>query len=100
MLQPIGDHILVKPLSKEEITKGGIVLPEVAKEKPQSGEVIAVGQGKYMDGKLLSFKELGVEVGQTVMFSKYGPTEIKIDDEEYYILESHDILGVVSKSKK
>ena len=99
MLQPIGDHVLVKPHSKEETTKGGILLPDAAKEKPQTGEVIAVGHGKYQDGKLFSFKDLGVEVGQSVMFSKYGPTEIKIDDTEYYILESHDILGVVSKSK-
>lgn len=95
MLRPIGDHILVKPLSKEEVTKAGIVLPETVKEKPQQGTVLAVGSGKYIDGKLVSFTDMGINEGQTVMFTKYGPTEIKVDDEELFILESHDILGVV-----
>ncbi len=95
MLHPIGDHILVKPLDSEEMTKGGILLPDSAKEKPQTGKVIAVGQGKYHAQTLVSFKEMGVEVGGTVMFTKYGPTEVKIDNEDYYILESHDILGVI-----
>lgn len=99
MLKPIGDHILVKPTAQEETTKAGIVLPGNAQEKPQEGEVIAVGQGKYHHDKLISFKELGIEVGHTVMFSKYGPTEIKIDGVEYYILESHDILGVIETGK-
>jgi chaperonin GroES len=96
MLRPIGDHILVKPLSQEEVTKGGIVLPDSAKEKPQQGTVLAVGSGKYIDGTLVSFKDMGIEEGQTVMFTKYGPTEVKIDDEDLYILESHDVLGVVA----
>ena len=101
MLKPIGDHVLVKPAGKEETTKAGIVLPGSAQEKPQQGEVVAVGHGKYYDDTLVSFKEMGIEVGMTVMFTKYGPTEIKIDDQEYYILESHDILGVIeTKSKK
>lgn len=97
MLKPIGDHILVKPTNKEEVTKSGIVLPGSAQEKPQQGEVIAVGHGKYHDDTLVSFKEMGIEKGDVVMFSKYGPTEIKIDNEEFYILESHDILGVITK---
>jgi len=95
MLQPIGDHILVKPAAQEEMTKSGIVLPGTSKEKPQQGEVVAVGQGKYINDKLISFEDMGIKKGQTVMFSKYGPTEVKIDDTEYYILESHDILGVI-----
>lgn len=97
MLKPIGDHILVTPSAQEETTKAGIVLPGNAKEKPQEGKVIAVGQGKYHHGQLVSFKEMGIEVGQTVMFSKYGPTEVKIDGDEYYILESGDVLGVIGK---
>jgi chaperonin GroES len=97
MLQPVGDHILVKPHSQEETTKGGIVLPGSAQEKPQTGEVVAVGQGKYIGEKLVSFKEMGIEKGTSIMFSKYGPTEIKMDGTEYYILESHDILGIVKK---
>jgi chaperonin GroES len=97
MLKPIGDHILVTPSAQEEMTKAGIVLPGNAKEKPQEGKVVAVGQGKYQHGNLISFKDMGVEVGMTVMFSKYGPTEVKIDGDEYYILESHDILGVIAK---
>jgi len=96
MLRPLGDHILVQPLSKEEVTKAGIVLPDSAQQKPQEGTVLAVGTGKYIDGTLVSFKELGVEIGQVVMFTKYGPTEVKIDGKDYYILESNDILGVVA----
>jgi len=100
MLRPIGDHILVKPLEKEEVTKSGIVLPDSAQQKPQEGTVLAVGHGKYIDGKLVTFADMGVKEGQIVMFTKYGPTEIKIDNEEYYILDSNDILGVVEKAKK
>jgi chaperonin GroES len=99
MLKPIGDHILVEPLAREEVTKSGIVIPETVKEKPQQGKVIAVGSGKYYDDTLVSFKEMGIEVGQTVMFTKYGPTEVTINDQEYFILESHDILGVVEEAK-
>lgn len=97
MLKPIGDHILVKPHSQEETTKGGIVLPGSAQEKPQTGEVIAVGHGKYYSDELVSFKDMGIEKGVTVMFSKYGPTEITLDGTDYYILETHDILGIVIK---
>jgi chaperonin GroES len=102
MLKPIGDHILVQPVAREETTASGIVIPDTAKEKPQQGVVIAVGSGKYVEGTLVSFKDMGIETGMTVMFTKYGPTEVKIGDIEYYILESHDILGVIDepKSKK
>jgi chaperonin GroES len=95
MLKPIGDHILVRPLKKEEMTKSGLYLPDAAQEKQQQGTVMAVGHGKYVDGKLLSFADMGVKEGQTVMFTKYGPTEVKIDDEELYVLDSNDILGVM-----
>jgi chaperonin GroES len=97
MLRPIGDHVLVKPLSKEEVTKSGILLPDSAQQKPQEGTVLAVGHGKYVDGKLITFADMGVKEGQIVMFTKYGPTEVKIDDEDFYILDSNDILGVVEK---
>ena len=97
MLRPIGDRVLVKPLSKEEVTKAGILLPDSAQEKPQEGTVLSVGTGKFVDGKLITFKELGVSVGDVVMFTKYGPTEIKIEGEDLYVLDSGDILGIVTK---
>lgn len=90
-LKPLGDKVLVRPLAREEMTKGGIVLPDTAKEKPEEGEVLAVGPGKYIDGQL---KPLDVSVGQRVLFGKYGPTEVKIDGEELYILSESDIYGV------
>jgi chaperonin GroES len=90
--KPLGDRILVKPLQKEEMSKGGIVLPDTVKEKPQEGKVMAVGNGKYDDGKLVPVE---VKVGQTVMFTKYGPTEIKVDGEEMYVLSESDILGII-----
>jgi chaperonin GroES len=97
MLRPIGDRVLVKPLSKEEVTKSGIVLPDSAQQKPQEGTVLALGTGKFIDGKLLSFKEMGVEIGDVVMFTKYGPTEVKVEGEDLYVLDSGDILGIVEK---
>lgn len=100
MLRPIGDHVLVKPSSKEEVTKSGIVLPDTAQQKPHEGEVLAVGSGKYTDGTLVSFADMGIKVGDVVMFTKYGPTEIEVDGEELYILESHDLLGVIEKKSK
>lgn len=95
MLRPIGDHILVKPLSKEEVTKSGLILPDSAQEKPQEGTVLAVGTGKYVDDTLVSFEDMGIKKDQVVMFTKYGPTEVKVDGEDLYILESNDILGVI-----
>ena len=90
-LQPLGDRILVKPIPREEVTKGGIVLPDTAKEKPQEGKVLAVGPGKMTDdGKRIS---LDVKVGDTVIYAKYGGTEIKEDDEELIILRESDILA-------
>jgi chaperonin GroES len=90
-LQPLADRVLVKPIEKEEMTKSGIYLPDTAKEKPQEGEVIAVGPGKMSeDGKRVA---MDIKVGDTVIYAKYGGTEIKIDDEELIILRESDILA-------
>lgn len=93
-LQPIGDKILVRPLEAQDVSKGGIVLPESAKEKPQQGEVIAVGEGKYIEGKLVP---LAVKAGQKIMFTKYGGDEIKVDGEELKIITESDILAIVKE---
>ena len=94
-IRPLQDRILVKRLTEEEKTKGGIIIPDSAKEKPQEGEVIAVGNGKVLDnGTKVS---LEVKAGDRVLFSKYSGTEVKIDGEEYTIMREDDILGVVTK---
>lgn len=95
MLRPIGDHILIRPLSKEEKTKSGLFLPDAAQEKPQQGTIMALGHGKYVGDTLMTFESMGLAVGQTVMLSKYGPTEVKLDGEELSIVDSGDILGIV-----
>lgn len=100
MLRPVGDHLLVKPSEMEEMTKSGIMIAASAQQKPQEGTVLAVGTGKFIDGRLVSFEEMGVKIGDVVMFSKYGPTEVKIDGVEYFILDSGDVLGVLLPSKK
>jgi chaperonin GroES len=90
-LEPLGDRVVVRPMPKEEVTKGGIVLPDTAKEKPQEGKVIAVGPGRMTDdGKRLA---MDVKVGDIVIYAKYGGTEIKEDDEELIILRESDILA-------
>ena len=90
-LQPLGDRVVVKPIEKEEITKGGIILPDTAKEKPQEGEILAVGPGRLTeDGKRIA---IDVKVGDRVIYAKYGGTEIKIEDEELVILRETDILA-------
>ena len=91
-LKPLGDRVLVKPLEEEELSKGGIVLPDTAKEKPQKGEVLAVGEGKYIEGKLVP---LPVKKGDKILFSKYGGDEIKIEGEELKILSEADILAII-----
>lgn len=91
-VKPLGDKILVKPLEAELKSKGGIVLPESAQEKPQEGKVLAVGDGKWIEGKKVP---LDVKVGQKVLFTKYAPNEITIDGEELFILEEKDILAIV-----
>lgn len=94
-LEPLGDRVVVKPIPKEEVTKGGIVLPDTAKEKPQEGEVIAVGPGRMTeDGKRLT---MDVKVGDIVIYAKYGGTEIKEDNEELIILRESDILAKKAK---
>lgn len=92
MIKPLADRVVVKPSTAEEKTKGGIVLPDTAKDKPQEGKVIAVGPGRILDnGQRVP---LEVKEGDTVIFSKYGGTEIKIEGEEYLILRESDILAV------
>ena len=90
-LQPLGDRLVVKPVEREEKTKGGIFLPDTAKEKPQEGIVVAVGPGRMSDdGKRI---EMEVKVGDNVIYAKYGGTEIKVDDEDLIILRESDILA-------
>jgi len=90
-LKPLADRVVVKPIERETVSKGGIVLPDTAKEKPQEGKVIAVGEGRLSDdGKRLP---MDVKVGDTVIYAKYGGTEIKINDEELVILRESDILA-------
>jgi len=92
-IQPLGDRVVVKPLDRETVTKSGIVLPDTAKEKPQEGEILAVGPGKVLDnGKRTS---LEVQVGQRVLFAKYAGTEVKMENEEYLILRESDIMGII-----
>ena len=92
-IRPLQDRVIVKRIPEEEKTKGGIIIPDTAKEKPQQGKVIAVGKGKVNDdGKLVPFT---VKKGDRVLISKYGGTEIKIDDKDYLIMREEDILGVI-----
>ncbi|MDD5127967.1 MAG: co-chaperone GroES [Dehalococcoidales bacterium] len=90
-LQPLGDRVVVKPIEREEKTKSGIYLPDTAKEKPQEGEIVAVGPGRMTeDGKRIP---LDVKAGDRVIYAKYGGTEIKVDNEELVILRESDILA-------
>ena len=93
-LQPLADRIIVKPLEAEEKTKGGIVLPDTAKEKPQEGEVVAVGKGKKLeDGGV---QALEVKVGDRILYGKYSGTEVSIKDgKEYLIMREEDVLAIV-----
>jgi chaperonin GroES len=94
-LQPLADRVVVKPIEQEEKTKSGIYLPDTAKEKPQEGEVMAVGPGRLSeDGKRIA---MDIKVGDMVLYSKYGGTEVKVDDEELIILRESDILARKSK---
>jgi len=92
-LRPLADRVVVKPLSRETVTKSGIVLPDTAKEKPQEGEILAVGPGKILDNGKRTTME--VSVGQRILFAKYAGTEVKVGDEEYLILRESDIMGIV-----
>lgn len=94
-LQPLADRLVVKPIEREEVTKGGIVLPDTAKERPQEGEVVAAGPGRMTDdGKRIA---MDVKVGDIVVYAKYGGTEIKVDSEELIILRESDILAKKTK---
>ncbi len=94
-IRPLQDRIIVKRVEEEEKTKGGIIIPDTAKEKPIEGKVVAVGNGKVLeDGKV---RPLDVKAGDRVLFGKYAGTEIKIDGEEHLIMREEDILGVIEK---
>jgi chaperonin GroES len=92
-IRPLHDRVLVKRLESKEVVRGGIIIPDTAKEKPQEGEVIAVGNGKLLDnGKIAP---MNVKVGDRILFGKYSGSEVKIDDQEYLIMREDDILGVL-----
>lgn len=92
MIKPLGDRVLLKKLEAEEISKGGIILTGKAKEAPQDAEVIAVGPGEKVDGKLIPME---VEVGQKVLYAKYAGTEVKFEGQEYILISQKEILAIV-----
>ena len=92
MLRPLGDRVVIKPSPEEEVTKGGIVLPDTAKKRPQQGEVVAVGSGRLLENG--SRAEMSVKKGDTVVYSKYGGTDITVDGEELVIMDEDQILAV------
>jgi chaperonin GroES len=93
MIKPLGDRVVIKALEAEQKTKSGIVLPDTVKEKPQEGEIVAVGAGKVMEnGQRVAVE---VKVGDKVLFSKYAGTEVKVDDKDYLVLSERDILAIV-----
>lgn len=94
MLKPIGDKVIVKPKAEEEKTSGGIILPDTAKEKPQEGTVIAVGPGKVLENG--ERKPVSVKEGDTVIYSKYGGTEVTVEGEDYMILDEDSIYAIKS----
>ena len=94
-IQPLEDRVLIKPLEAEEKTKGGILLPDTAKEKPQEGKVVAVGKGKTLESGKVEAPE--VKVGDVVLYGKYSGTEITKDGEEYLFVKEEDILAVIKK---
>ena len=92
-IQPLGDRVLVQPIKEDEVSKGGIIIPDTAKEKPQEGKVVAVGTGKLDDdGKKIPFN---VKKGDKVLMPKYGGTEVKVDGKEYQIMREDDILAII-----
>jgi chaperonin GroES len=97
-LKPLHDRLIVRPAAPEEVTKGGIILPDTAKEKPQQGEVLAVGPGKYDDaGKL---QPVGVKVGDTVLYGKYSGTEVSLEGDDVLIMRESDVFAIVEKNGK
>jgi chaperonin GroES len=93
-LEPLDDRIVVKPAEEEETTVSGIVIPDTAKEKPQEGEVVAVGPGRFEEGSRVP---MDVKVGDRVLYSKYGGTEVKVRGEEHLVLSARDVLAIVKK---
>jgi len=92
-IKPLGDRVLVQPIEEKETKKGGIIIPDTAKEKPQEGKVIALGSGKVDEhGKKVAFE---VKKGDRVLIPKYGGTEVKIEDETYLLIKEEDILGII-----
>lgn len=92
-IRPLGDRVVVKPLDKEKQERGGLIIPDTAKEKPQEGEIVAAGKGKTTeDGKLIP---MDVKVGDKILYGKYSGTEIKMDGDEYLIMHQEDVLGVL-----
>ena len=98
MLRPLGDRIVVKPGKEEEVTRGGIVLPDTAKKKPREGEVLAVGPGKVLENGPRAPME--VKVGDVVVYSEYGGTTIEIGKDEYVILDEASVLAIKTEEKK
>ena len=97
-LKPLGDRVIVKPKAKEEMTKSGLVLPDTASEKPQEGSVLSVGPGRVLDnGKRV---EMEVKAGDTVLFARYGGTEIKLEGEDYLVIREADLLAVLTSNGK
>ncbi|VAX17994.1 Heat shock protein 60 family co-chaperone GroES [hydrothermal vent metagenome] len=92
-IKPLHDRVLVRPMEAKETVKGGIIIPDTAKEKPQEGKIAAVGPGKLLDDG--SYSKMSVKKGDTVIYSKYAGTEIKIDDHEYLLMREDDILGLI-----
>lgn len=95
-LRPLGDHVIIKLVEEEERTKGGIVLPDTAKERPQKGDVVAVGPGAW-DENHTKRLPIDIKVGDRIIFTKYGGTDWKIDDEKFLILRESEILAVVNR---
>lgn len=94
-IKPLGDRVVVKPLAEESKTKSGIIIPDTAKEKSHRGEIIAIGDGKYDDGKLIP---MTVKIGDKVLYREYGGDEFKLDGEEVIILKEEDIIGIVESN--
>ena len=97
-LEPLGDRVIVRPIDTEEVSKGGIILPDTAKEKPQDGEIIAIGPGKIKDDG--SRIPMEVKVGDKVMFAKYAGTEVKLNDEKLMIMSQSDIMAIKERRSR
>lgn len=91
-IRPLGDRVLVEPIDEKEVTKGGIIIPDSAKEKPMEGKVVAIGKKRDEDGKEIPFD---VKIGDTVLLPKYGGTEVKINDKVMQLVREEDLLGII-----